>query len=282
MFVSSGFEHCVANMFMVPLGIVIQSTAPEAFWHAIGANPAQYADLNISQFVTANLIPVTLGNIVGGAILVGLTNWPIYRRPELKASNSHAITTTSITTSIKDLAMNSPIQAKDIMISNTAILRADMPTELAIDLLTERQIQGAPVVDVNGRLVGFLSIHDVMVDLWCQDYIPTKNQKVVDIMSRDVVAIDAKESLLNIVEFLCIDKEQLYPSSSAGIATSMSMLSLEERAKAMNISAPQILPVLENGVFIGTVSRMETVKALRSIYGEKMNVVETESALESA
>lgn len=282
MFVSTGFEHCVANMFMVPLGIVIQNVAPESFWHHVGATPAQYADLNLYQFITANLIPVTLGNIVGGALLVGLSNWSIYSRPALKEAEENAITTTPITTSIKELAMNSTLQAKDIMISSALILSADMPTELAIDLLTERGIQGAPVVDKNGRLVGFLSVHDIMVDLWCQDYIPAKNQKVVDLMSRDVVAIDVNESLVNIVEFLCIDKEQLYPTSSAGIATSMSSLSLEERAKSMNITKPQILPVLENGVFIGVVSRMEAIKALRSIYGEKMDVVQTEEQLASA
>ena len=86
MFISNGFEHCVANMFMIPLGIVIQNFAPESFWQMTGANPADYADLTISHFLTANLIPVTLGNIVGGAGLVGLGNWFIFRRLYSKAA----------------------------------------------------------------------------------------------------------------------------------------------------------------------------------------------------
>lgn len=80
MFVSSGFEHCVANMFMIPLGIVIHSFAPDAFWAQVGVSANQFADLTIAHFITANLIPVTLGNIVGGAVLVGLANWGIYNK----------------------------------------------------------------------------------------------------------------------------------------------------------------------------------------------------------
>ncbi|SMS00721.1 putative formate transporter 1 [Vibrio mangrovi] len=84
LFVSSGFEHCVANMFMVPLGIAIQTFAPDTFWHAVGTDASQYADLTISHFVFANLIPVTLGNIVGGAFFVGLANWFIFSHPYQK------------------------------------------------------------------------------------------------------------------------------------------------------------------------------------------------------
>ncbi len=282
MFVSSGFEHCVANMFMVPLGIVIHSSAPESFWLQLGVDSAQYSDLTISHFVTANLIPVTLGNIVGGALLVGLANWSIYRRPALSSTSITAISPTSITSSVKELTMNTNIKALHVMKSDAFALQADMPTELALDALTDRQIQGAPVLDVKGRLVGFFSVHDVMVDLWCQDYIPTNNQKVVDLMNRDVVAIDVTETLVNIVEYLCIDKAQLYPTSAMGIATQFSTLSVEERAKSMKINKPQILPVLSDGNFVGTVSRNEVITALRSIYGEKLNVVSEKTQLESA
>ena len=135
MFVSSGFEHCVANMFMVPLGIVIQNFAPESFWQMTGATAAQYADLNVMQFVTANLIPVTLGNIVGGAVLVGLANWCIYRRPQLKAANLATITTTTNITSVKENTMNSNIIVKDIMNTQPITLSAEMTTPMAIDHL---------------------------------------------------------------------------------------------------------------------------------------------------
>lgn len=79
MFVASGFEHCVANMFMIPMGIAIHYFAEPSFWTAIGMNSQQFSDLTVSNFITSNLIPVTLGNIVGGAIVVGLGFWTIFK-----------------------------------------------------------------------------------------------------------------------------------------------------------------------------------------------------------
>ncbi|PFG58255.1 formate transporter FocA [Vibrio sp. ES.051] len=281
MFVSSGFEHCVANMFMVPLGIVIANFAPESFWTAVGVPASQYADLNIGHFVTANLIPVTLGNIVGGAVLVGLANWCIFRRPELKAANISSITTTTTLSSVKDFTMKNASCVKDIMNPAPVTISAETPVAAALDTLIDHNATSAPVVDVHNRLVGFFSAHDMMVELWCEDYIPVKEQKVVDIMSRDVVAIDAGDRLVDVVEFLCIDKEQLYPTSSMGIATRMTSLSVEERAKSIRVSKPQVLPVLENGQLIGVVTRTEVLKALRPIFGERLNLVE-KNALETA
>lgn len=81
MFVSSGFEHSIANMFMVPTGIMIHHFAPLEFWQAIGRSPADFADLTVLSFVTDNLIPVTIGNIIGGGVIVGLMHWMIYLRP---------------------------------------------------------------------------------------------------------------------------------------------------------------------------------------------------------
>ncbi|MCR9610248.1 formate transporter FocA [Vibrio alginolyticus] len=281
MFVSSGFEHCVANMFMVPLGIVIANFAPESFWASVGVPASQYADLNIGHFITANLIPVTLGNIVGGAVLVGLANWCIFRRPELKAANISSITTTTTLSSVKDFTMKNASFVKDIMNPKPVTISAETPIAIALDVLLDNNVTSAPVVDVQNRLVGFFSAHDVMVELWCEDYIPVKDQKVVDIMSRDVVAIDAGDRLVDVVEFLCIDKEQLYPTSNMGIATRMTSLSLEERAKSIKVSKPQVLPVLENGQMVGVVTRTEVLTALRPIFGERLNLVE-KNELETA
>ncbi|MGL4206178.1 MAG: formate transporter FocA [Aeromonadaceae bacterium] len=80
MFVASGFEHSIANMFMIPAGIAIQNFAGPEFWQAIGVEQAKYADLTISHFILNNLIPVTIGNIIGGGGMIGLTYWFIFRR----------------------------------------------------------------------------------------------------------------------------------------------------------------------------------------------------------
>lgn len=80
MFVASGFEHSIANMFLIPLAIVIKDFASPEFWQATGATAEQFSSLTVSNFVVDNLIPVTLGNILGGGLLVGLTYWVIYLR----------------------------------------------------------------------------------------------------------------------------------------------------------------------------------------------------------
>lgn len=279
MFVSTGFEHCVANMFMVPLGIVIQTFAPESFWQHVGLNPSHYADLNIHHFIVANLIPVTLGNIVGGAVLVGLANWSIYSRPHLKAAELSIITQTTEIQNIKDINMFSSTTVKEIMTPRPISVSADMPISLAVDVLIDNHLTGAPVVNLDGRVVGFFSAHDVMVELWCQDYIPTEDQKVVDLMSREVIAVDVNERLIDIAEYLSVDKDQLYPTTSVGIATSFSSLSVEERAKSSKLNRPYVMPVMEQGKLVGILTRQQVFEALRPIYGERMT---TAVALQSA
>lgn len=79
-FVAAGFEHSIANMYFVPLGLLIKVGAPESFWAAVGKSPASYPSLTWEHFLLGNLLPVTLGNIIGGTLLVGAVYWFIYLR----------------------------------------------------------------------------------------------------------------------------------------------------------------------------------------------------------
>jgi formate transporter len=86
-FVAAGFEHSVANMYFIPMGLLIKQFAPASFWAADAlakATPAvtvaAYTRLTWGNFFVNNLIPVTIGNIVGGAGLVGLVYWFAYLR----------------------------------------------------------------------------------------------------------------------------------------------------------------------------------------------------------
>jgi len=78
--VALGFEHCVANMYFIPMGIFLKDT--EAAILATSANPT----LDLSNltwgygFIVKNLIPVTIGNIIGGSGFVGLLYWSVYQR----------------------------------------------------------------------------------------------------------------------------------------------------------------------------------------------------------
>ncbi len=86
-FVSSGFEHSVANMFFIPMGITIANAAPELAASALNMSTEQVlAMYNYGNFLMANLIPVTLGNIVGGALFVGGFYWYVFLRKPASAA----------------------------------------------------------------------------------------------------------------------------------------------------------------------------------------------------
>ena len=79
-FVTLGFEHSVANMYFVPLALFVRGSAPSSFWTAIGSSPEAHAGLTWPTFLVDNLLPVTIGNIIGGAVMVAGVYWLIYLR----------------------------------------------------------------------------------------------------------------------------------------------------------------------------------------------------------
>lgn len=79
-FVASGFEHAVANMYFISFGLLIKAEAAPAFWQAIHSAPENFAALSLAGFAD-NLAAVTIGNIVGGAVLVAGVYWMLYLRP---------------------------------------------------------------------------------------------------------------------------------------------------------------------------------------------------------
>ena len=82
-FVAAGFEHSIANMYFIPIGLFLKEE-PAAV-EASGLGSADLADLGWSEFLLANLIPVTIGNVIGGALLVGAVYWFVFLRPGLAA-----------------------------------------------------------------------------------------------------------------------------------------------------------------------------------------------------
>lgn len=86
-FVACGFEHSVANMFYIPAAIMVRLTAPPEFWSGTGLDPAAFASLDVAGFV-GNAVPVTLGNIVGGAVFVAAVYWLAYLRPATAPSGT--------------------------------------------------------------------------------------------------------------------------------------------------------------------------------------------------
>ena len=77
-FVAAGFEHSVANMLFIPFGLFVKSD--DGFVASL-ANAPDLGTLTWAEFVTANLVPVTIGNILGGGLMVGAIYWFVYLRP---------------------------------------------------------------------------------------------------------------------------------------------------------------------------------------------------------
>jgi formate transporter len=75
-FVAAGFEHSVANMYFIPFGLLIKDFDP-AF---VSDKAINVSSLTWGSFLVNNLLPVTIGNIIGGAVLVAAIYWSIFLR----------------------------------------------------------------------------------------------------------------------------------------------------------------------------------------------------------
>jgi formate/nitrite transporter len=80
-FVACGFEHCVANMYFIPSALFIKDLDPTYFATVADKIKDGGAILSWGNFIFRNLIPSTIGNIIGGTLMVGLMYWFIYLRP---------------------------------------------------------------------------------------------------------------------------------------------------------------------------------------------------------
>jgi formate/nitrite transporter len=81
-FVAAGFEHSIANMYFIPMGLAIKYGDPAFYAQAAVKAGKDFSSLTVSNMFVNNLLPVTIGNIIGGAIMVGVVYWFIYLRPQ--------------------------------------------------------------------------------------------------------------------------------------------------------------------------------------------------------
>jgi formate/nitrite transporter len=78
-FAAAGFEHCIANVYFIPMGLFIKAGAPDSFWKSVNRTAADFPDLTWSNFI-CNLVPATAGNILGGSLMVAAAYWFVYLR----------------------------------------------------------------------------------------------------------------------------------------------------------------------------------------------------------
>lgn len=87
-FVAAGFEHSIANMYFIPIAMFIKQLGSPTFFEAIQKTPADFPHLTWSNFFLVNLLPVTIGNIIGGVLMVGLMYWFIYLSKAKQAAST--------------------------------------------------------------------------------------------------------------------------------------------------------------------------------------------------
>ncbi|MFO0986258.1 MAG: formate/nitrite transporter family protein [Alphaproteobacteria bacterium] len=84
-FVAAGFEHSIANLYFLPYALAIKAWAPPEFWSAIGQTAAAYPALTLGASVH-NVAVSTVGNLVGGSLMVGAVYWFVYLRRRPRAA----------------------------------------------------------------------------------------------------------------------------------------------------------------------------------------------------
>jgi len=88
-FVACGFEHSVANMYFIPAGLLIKTFAAPDYWNVIHDPASSYAAITWIGMLR-NLAAVTLGNLFGGSVMVGLVYWFIYLRNTNRPESNQA------------------------------------------------------------------------------------------------------------------------------------------------------------------------------------------------
>ncbi|MCE2569893.1 formate transporter FocA [Motilimonas eburnea] len=285
MFVSSGFEHSIANLFMVPLGIAIHTFASDALASSLAVNPVelttQFNDLTLAHFILNNLIPVTLGNIVGGGLLVGLGYWAVEQGkqpiPTTIAMKHNPI---SIQDEQEMKNVINQLAVKDLMDTSPVTLSAEMNVYQAIELLAEQQARCAAVVDPQQRLLGFVSEQDLLRAMWSEEY-STQIQLVVgDLMQFEILTVAPNDSVAQLLESMVVDKEALFPVSSTGMYLGGGFQSYEARLRSASARRPSAYPVVEQGQLCGMIQREHILKCL--VRGHKPKQIETQNEAVSA
>jgi len=125
-----------------------------------------------------------------------------------------------------------PRAVKDIMTKKLITFQPDMRVLAAIESLLKHKISGAPVVDENGNLVGVLSEIDCMSTIIQDLYYSDSGGSVEDFMSTEITTVNSEMGLVDLAEIF--QKKHF-----------------------------RRLPVVDNGILVGQVSRRDVLKAIQ-------------------
>jgi CBS domain-containing protein len=172
-FVALGFEHSIANMYFIPAGLLLKDS-PEvlaAAQNTLGAVP-DLSNLTISGFLLNNLLPVTIGNIIGGTFFVGVAHWFLFLRP----------------------AAVEPI--RNMMTSGPPAVNPSTSVAEAVKIMNAHGV-GSILVGKTGKAMGIVSEADIVRKVVALEIDP--NDVCVDqIMTSPLISVDIATSVYEI------------------------------------------------------------------------------------
>lgn len=166
-FVALGFEHCVANMYFIPAGLLVKSD-PALLQQVstVAGGSLNIENLTIPAFLLGNLLPVTLGNIIGGGFFVGAVYWFVYLR--------------------RDAA--EPIRR--LMTSGPPAVAPDTTVAQAVEVMKQYS-SGSVFVGELGRAQGIVAESDIVRKV-ISPGMDVNKVKVAEVMSAPLITIDIK------------------------------------------------------------------------------------------
>lgn len=235
LFVSAGFEHSIANLFIVPLA-----------WFL---DPSQ--SISITQFMHANLLPVLLGNIIGGALLLGLAHNPTTS----SAISKHQEHTMNI------FQLNAIKQkcALDVMHTGTLCISASTPLASCMQTISTYGLSALLVTNDRGQLVGAVSQEDILRFHWAQALDDRK--WTANDMARPCNTATPDTKLIDVIGRLTVDEEKLYPVTDRGILTS-TYAPFEQRLKTAS-AIQTVVAVIDAGQPIGMITSQQIIAQFR-------------------
>jgi formate transporter len=180
-FVALGFEHSVANMYFVPAGLVLKHNHQvlDAAQRMLGFAP-DFGGLTVAGFLIKNLLPVTIGNLIGGGVLIGMVYWFVYLRPSAAE----------------------PVRR--LMTTGMQAVNPDTPVSEAARVMSDHGI-GSVLVGALGESVGIVSEHDIVKKVIAggQD---AASVKVEQIMSTPLITVDIKTAVYEVYRIMAEKK----------------------------------------------------------------------------
>jgi len=172
-FVALGFEHSIANMYFIPAGLLLKHS-PEiltATQKTLGGIP-DLSNLTISGFILKNLLPVTLGNIIGGTFFVGIAHWFLFLRP----------------------AAVEPI--RKMMTGSPPTVHPGTTVEEAVQIMKQHGVDSLLVGEA-GSARGIVSEADIVRKVVTQEKDPADVQ-LDQIMTSPIISVDIASSIYEI------------------------------------------------------------------------------------